>query len=299
MLLSYLAWSSLGILIVGLLSGVPLWVVAQDTNVVCQAQFDWMDNSRHQNPCLVAAYVQSVCSNGQWTVLSLSPGTHYAGPYADQANACECNSVTYNLVAACSICQNATWISWSSWTFNCSAIAFGYPEDIPSGTAIPNWAYQDVTTTDNFNVTLAQSVGDAPESTATKAQTTANGVSAGAVSASLTALPTVTPSPFSSKPSDVGAIAGGVVGGIVGLAALAALGIWFFKRGRRTISSPSPLMSQHDLSDGIDSAALKLYDPSDPSTFPPSSSPHSSVSFPVIMFPPDDSRGEYTGLPEL
>lgn len=100
---------------------------------------------------------------------------------------------------------------------------------------------------------------DAPESTATKAQTTANGVSAGAVSASLTALPTVTPSPFSSKPSDVGAIAGGVVGGIVGLAALAALGIWFFKRGRRTISSPSPLMSQHDLSDGIDSAALKLY----------------------------------------
>ena len=44
------------------------------------------------------------------TISPLPVGYHYIGPYVDDAQPCLCNSVTYNLMAACSICQNLTFI---------------------------------------------------------------------------------------------------------------------------------------------------------------------------------------------
>lgn len=34
-----------------------------------------------------------------------------------------------------------------------------YPDDVPAGTAIPNWAFLDVTTADTFNALAAQADG--------------------------------------------------------------------------------------------------------------------------------------------
>ncbi|KAI6131916.1 hypothetical protein EV401DRAFT_326465 [Pisolithus croceorrhizus] len=103
--------SSLVMLAIGLLSTCLPRATAQETSAVCLSQYDWMDNSKNQNPCLVAAYVQGVCWDGQFTVDALAPGTHYIGPYGDNANACTCNTVTYSLLRACSICQSRAYIS--------------------------------------------------------------------------------------------------------------------------------------------------------------------------------------------
>jgi hypothetical protein len=85
-----------------------------------------MDNSKNQNPCVVSAYLQGACNDGrtfvsyyvfhssnfqqEFTVDPLPTGTHYTGPYADEQNACQCSSVTYNSVSACGLCQNRTII---------------------------------------------------------------------------------------------------------------------------------------------------------------------------------------------
>ncbi|KIM62167.1 hypothetical protein SCLCIDRAFT_120554 [Scleroderma citrinum Foug A] len=325
MLPSNLRWTSLAILATGLLSMRPLWASAQQTTAVCMSQYDWMDNSKSQNPCLVAAYAQGACSGGQFTVDPLDANTHYVGPYVSEANPCECNSITYNLIAACSICQNRTYIAWSSWSTNCTTVYPGvYPENVPSGTAIPHWAYQDVTTSDDFNATLAQLTGDTPESTATKAQATATAVTSSALPASITSsgnAGTQSPSPSSSSKSNTGAIVGGAVGGVVVLGAIAAFITWFcIRRRRRQTKAPSAMYdgsapggtnSMYTTSPFTPSATQpKLYDPSDPTTFPASppsptihttpSTGYQNNSIHSNLYAAQGGRpGAYSGVPEL
>ncbi|KIM59977.1 hypothetical protein SCLCIDRAFT_1217234 [Scleroderma citrinum Foug A] len=240
-----------------------------------------MDNSKAQSPCLVAAYAQGVCSKGTFSVDPLLSTYHYLGPSVDAANSCECNSITYNLMAACSACQNGSYVNWSSWSTNCSTIYLVYPEEIPSGTAIPHWAYQDVSTSDRFNMTLAQLARDASESTAIKTQAITVAVPSNIPTASLTSggsqgtitqSPTsslsssststvpltsggsqetitqaLTSSPSSSPKSTTGAIMGGVVGGIVGgimegmFVGISAFIIWFCVRRCRQTKPPSAM----------------------------------------------------------
>ncbi|KIK92404.1 hypothetical protein PAXRUDRAFT_147406, partial [Paxillus rubicundulus Ve08.2h10] len=114
-----LCWSSLAILAISLLStGLPR-VAAQTSNVVCLSSFNWMDNSKGQNPCLITAYLQGACNSGQFEVDSLPSGSFYVGPTADEQNACQCSTLTYTTISACALCQNQTYLSWSSWDFNC------------------------------------------------------------------------------------------------------------------------------------------------------------------------------------
>ena len=169
------AWSLLVVLAVAAVAPRGA-VVAQSTDVSCLSSFGWvrffqfqdidpdpflrnnqMNNTKSQNPCLVAAYLQGACVGGgkhfsllhrpQWhnqflavyTVGSLPVDDYYIGPYVDEANGCECNTVTYSLVSACGDCQNRTFercviltrldftgcsfsASWSSWSYNCSTI---------------------------------------------------------------------------------------------------------------------------------------------------------------------------------
>ena len=65
----------------------------------------------------------------------------------------------------------------------------------------------------------------------------------------------------------------GVVGGVVGLTALAALGFFLKKRGERGNSNetlkPNPLAYNPAMTERV-YGPPKLYDPSDPSTFPSS-----------------------------
>ncbi|KAL4065518.1 hypothetical protein V8B97DRAFT_2025776 [Scleroderma yunnanense] len=282
-----LSWAPLATLATGLLS-IPLqWVSAQHSNVTCPPEYNWMNNSKGQSPCLIAAYVQSVCNYGSWTVDPLANYTHYI---VTNANPCQCSSVTYSLMAACSICQGRYYIAWSTWSINCSTVYLGvYPENIPSWTPVPHWAYQNVTvylvcssvflvfngnmqTSDFFNATVAQVVG-IPESTATQVTITAitsttptSSITGGAVSQ----FPTSSPS--SSSKSNIGAIVGGAIGGI-GLVANAAFITWFCIRHRR---QTKPLSARYGGTNSMYTAMKPFtpsatqpvpYDLSDPNTF--------------------------------
>ncbi|KAI6118853.1 hypothetical protein EV401DRAFT_1965650 [Pisolithus croceorrhizus] len=308
----HLGWSSLAILAAGLLSICPLRVTAQQTTVACPSQYNWMENSKGQNPCLVAAYVQGVCSGGLLMRCNLTPTTLVPTPTRQMP--CECNTVTYSLII--------TYIAWSSWSYNCSTDT---QRTFPPGTAVPHWAYQDVEPTDDFNVTVAQAVGDSPESTATAAQSTVTSIpTATSTAASLTAAPSssTTSSPQSaSKSSNTGAIVGGAVGGVVGLAAIVGLAAWLLLRRRRQVTPPNaldggappPATSSMYTGSNSFTAPLtqpKFYDPSDPSTFPASppsptiqTTPSNGYQNPSIhsaLYASQGGRpGGYSGAPEL
>lgn len=94
----------------------------------------------------------------------ISQGTNYLTPQRNSsAQKCECNTVMYRYLAnpcaypptanvewhslymACTACQNVTTQTWSYWQQYCSAVYIGYPQTIPTNTAVPNWAYLDYT----------------------------------------------------------------------------------------------------------------------------------------------------------
>ncbi|KAF8427665.1 hypothetical protein L210DRAFT_994990 [Boletus edulis BED1] len=168
----HLSFAILVILATALLLVGP--AVAQFTNAICLSSFDWMTNSKGQNPCLVSAYLVGACVAGGCIVDALHhPHDRYLGPTADEQNPCQCSSVTYNTTSACALCQNGTVVNWSRWSLNCSTLHPGvFSPGVPGGTAVPQWAFQDVTTSDRFSLKLAEVVGDTPESTATQAQST-------------------------------------------------------------------------------------------------------------------------------
>jgi len=252
------------------------------TNATCNStgSFDWAFNSLGQSPCLVAAYLGSVCSAGQFFVPALGPSQFYSGPNVENANDCRCNSVFYSTISACAACQGNEYLKWSSWYTNCSSVFVSeYPEDIPTGTKVPHWAYENVTIGDGaFNTTVAKAETSSPESTGTPKPT-------GTAPAS----PSNSPAASGSKPkkSHAGAIAGGVIGGLVGLAIVAGLIFWLIRR-RRTPKAPSSLvntlpgasnpMSYTSVTPFPTGAvqAPKLYNPSDPSTFPTTPSIYST-----------------------
>lgn len=262
-----------------------------------------MNNSLGQTPCLVTAYLGSPCSGGSYQIFPIPAGTQYLGPPLDGTNPCQCNSVIYSLTSACGVCQGLIPVTWSSWKTYCStAYTQLYPTTIPTGTAVPNWAYLDVVTGDIFNATAARLDGDLPESNATAPLTTTSTASLStSVPVSTTSTGSSTPT---SKSSDVGAIAGGVVGGIVGVGAITGLAAWFFIRRRRSRSAPpvafgdQPQMAQ----------PTRFYDPADPSTFPPplSSTMQTTTSSFNYQHPANSqgflqqSRpGQYNGVPEV
>jgi len=227
--------------------------------------------------------------------------TYYQGPTVAQANPCACSSVFYSLLSACADCQSGKLLTWSAFKVNCNTV---YPQifvrGIPSGTAVPHWAYQNVTVEDGFNSTLAQMQLDAPESTANAQPTT-------------TAPPSGSSNISSPKKSNAGAIAGGVVGGVVFLCLVFIAAFWFIRRRRRGVA-PSNLvpmpMGYHSSGEITTFSATqtpKLYNPADPSTFPssPSSgmynsarvhSPQASYSGNTVT---DQPRTQYSGAPEV
>ncbi|KAK7020458.1 hypothetical protein R3P38DRAFT_1214265 [Favolaschia claudopus] len=273
-----------------------------DTNATCSPSFAWAANSRGQSPCLVAAYLGSVCNNGLFFVPSLPDGSFYNGPTVAQANSCGCSSVFYSLLSACAACQSRNFQPWSSFDANCTTVDSQiFRGNIPSETAVPHWAYQNVSS-GSFNTTLAQLQLNAPESTA-NVQPTSTNLPGGSTS-----------TPTSKKKSNAGAIAGGVVGGIV-FVCLAGIATFWFLRRRRRSAAPSNLaatpMAYHSTGNTsitpftsfTASPPPKLYDPDDPSTFPSSSS---GLHNPARVNSPaysghtlTEPRTQYSGAPEV
>ncbi|KZV73406.1 hypothetical protein PENSPDRAFT_648941 [Peniophora sp. CONT] len=147
------------------------------------SSYNWTYNTLGQDPCVIAASLEGVCSNGTFTLPALSQGQHYTGPKAnatdpeDARDLCKCNTVTYSLISACTACQNSTWSTWDDWSYNCTAVWIDgeYPKSIPNETRVPAWAYLPVvksnlwSNSSAFNASLNNSM---PESTALARPTT-------------------------------------------------------------------------------------------------------------------------------
>jgi len=219
------------------------------TNVTCIPSFSWADNSLGQNPCLVAAYLQSQCTGTTFSMYSLQPGYYYIGPTNDTSTQtpCICSSPVYMLASACGACQNRTFIAWEVWHKNCPANLLQdegtYGEYIPSGTLVPRWAYLKPSDTHGyFYAAAAIAVGDTPESSGAPPSSTTSST-LGTTRLTTTSSPTSTSRSGGSgggSSAHVGAIVGGVVGGVVGLGLVVLLGLWLLRRHGRPSSSSSP-----------------------------------------------------------
>jgi len=266
------------IVIYGLISTASI-ASGQETTAECSAPGSgWSFNSLLQSPCLVTAYLASPCaSNGDYVVSSLNSTNFYLP--SNHGDICECNSVVYSLFSACAACQNALIGSWSVYRLTCSTVDGmdgHYPMQVPAGTAIPRWAYQQVFGTNRFNVTLAQAVGDMPENSSTSSTSSSS-------SMTQTINP---PASGDEKPSDTaghhtGAIVGGVIAG-VGALIIGACLIFFLLHRKNGSWDRFKMHRKPSGTGGFDTihtqtaasiVSPKHYDPDDPSTFPPPRSP--------------------------
>ncbi|KAH7924761.1 hypothetical protein BV22DRAFT_489581 [Leucogyrophana mollusca] len=129
--------------------------LAQEPEAMCNwgSSYGWAVNSLGQDPCMVAndlfSTVPGPCSDSNIVFQSLNGGIGYTGSaaLAFYANTCICNTVIYSLAAACSLCQGASLISWSTWTAYCAGTQTVYqkwPAAIPSSISIPLWAYMAI-----------------------------------------------------------------------------------------------------------------------------------------------------------
>ncbi|KAI0723521.1 hypothetical protein C8Q76DRAFT_398628 [Earliella scabrosa] len=270
---------------------------AQVSTAQCVDEFKWMINSKGQNPCLVAAYLDVPCSGSTNAIVQplQSPSMWYLGPLVQDD--CACNTVRYSLVEACERCQfssdNALHVlPWSGYSENCTSKSIsGYPNAIPPGTAVPAWAFLDVVTDDVLNMTEA----------AEKArEDTTN-----AAPSSLQSLTSDTDPSASMHPSTVAALVGGIVGGVLGVLLICALVFYLVLRQRKVAraayarASTGPptaiitgmpgngraleeLARKPTLGDIAASTNLQspdtlppsvIYNPDDPRTWPPGSPP--------------------------
>ncbi|KAI0293053.1 hypothetical protein BC826DRAFT_396914 [Russula brevipes] len=218
--------------------------------------FAWSFNSLAQSPCLVAAYLSGVCSNGSFVISALPPQYLYVNPSAQDI--CMCNTVTYNLFSACGACQSQSWILYSSWSQNCTSLATAgtFPGSIPAETRVPRWAYLDPTPRDNWNSTAAALAGDSPEvtgsvstvpTTVTVPITVPTTVLISVQSSqSTTPTPEASSAPHSSSSKTAG-IAGGVIGGVIGATLIAGIVTWCTVRRRRarSVRSAIDVSDQH------------------------------------------------------
>ncbi|KAF8487539.1 hypothetical protein JB92DRAFT_3130675 [Gautieria morchelliformis] len=296
------------LIILGFL-GTPLalQVAAQaTTSATCTTDL-WTFNKEAVSPCIVAAALQAACNNGRFMVPALPSGGQYSGPLKGEANSCSCSTVTYCMIAACAACQGKTTETWPTWKTNCSAdqVTVGwYPVPIPSGVGIPAWAYLNVSASNTWDAAAASALH-----VAGGVESYASGYSATATAAGATGS-----SPRQN--SKVTAIAGGVTAGLVGLSLIGGLIFLLFRRNKRKrhnapssqyIQSvqlggekfdpalayqhrlaPTPVPCHVNLAPGLRAPPLtKLYDPSDPSTFP---SPQEAISgFPGYSSPAPSS----------
>ncbi|KZS88826.1 hypothetical protein SISNIDRAFT_489852 [Sistotremastrum niveocremeum HHB9708] len=141
------------------------FVDARPTDALCaHSQLPWAFNSLNQSPCQVAANLGSLCEpTGTYQVPPLDPDEEYS---PGDNTPCECNTVFYSLLSACAACQGQSPGTWDVFSELCPSTNIGvFPHNIPSGTLIPHWAYEDVTDlpADTFDISLAQSLGDSPE----------------------------------------------------------------------------------------------------------------------------------------
>ncbi|KAF9068756.1 hypothetical protein BDP27DRAFT_768714 [Rhodocollybia butyracea] len=281
----------------------PVRAVIPNINVpACNPQFALPVNSLGQSACQVAGYLGIVCAP-TYSIPSILATQVYSNAIGLLDNNCTCSTVFYSALSACASCQGAGYLTWPAWSSNCSTVFDSvYPNPVPAGTAIPNWAFQSYSGADaTFNVTLAAVQGDLPESVGPSSTLPIVSTVTG-LGASGTSTPTPSSKGGSSK---AGAIAGGVVGGLA-FVSLLVVGAVFYRRRRRDNRFPGPILDGVDTMQTVptpfvipsSSPPPRVYDPSDPSTFPQSPLMQDTVSTAHYRSLSGSSVG-YSGMAEI
>ncbi|KAH7924759.1 hypothetical protein BV22DRAFT_1129580 [Leucogyrophana mollusca] len=314
---------------VGLLAGVAL---SQESGTSCDAKvpYGWMVNNYGQDPCMVAnALVEMTpapCGNTNIMFNRLSTGVGYVGttklPIED-ANTCICNTVLYSLACACSLCQNASLISWSEWSSNCPGdqiVNQNYPATIPTGTSIPPWAYMAVdgswnsveaqinaSTQANISTSLTSDQPGQPTTPPSGQSTSSDkpGQSVPSKSVQLTSSLSASSTSTSRKSaSHTGEVVGGVVGSVAFVSALAFVGFLFLRRSQKGAVKNAPesndlLATQPPtLVPPLQIRRPRPYDPDNPDTFPDRLEPTYSMQHDGNLLVSNTDVG-YTGIPEI
>ncbi|KAH9992119.1 hypothetical protein BJV77DRAFT_452982 [Russula vinacea] len=270
------------------------FALAQVSAPSCTSEsWQWTYNSAGQSPCTVTAYLMATCDGGQYNLPPLLPGLSYFGPTSiGAADLCYCNTVAYSLISACDACQGEQWLAWSEWMANCTKTLppSSFPNPIPSGIHVPQWALLDVTNENDWNANKSYAVGDSPElgpgsilgpsgvsvipSSTSRASSSGTPISA-----------TTTPSSSGGSGSNMTIIiAGSVAGSIVTIFIILGIFICLRRRSQPApavsagVGAPQPHVDEIPRPpDEITSApsslpdrpiTMRFYDPKDPTTFP-------------------------------
>ncbi|KAK0230038.1 hypothetical protein IW262DRAFT_1520625 [Armillaria fumosa] len=247
---------------------------AQSEAACTDSAYSWSFNSLKQSPCDIGRALGGVCIPN-FSIQALPSGYYYSGLGPGSERDCVCNTVYYSLLNVCAVCQGGYVSAWSDWDGNCTTTYQTFPANIPDDTAVPHYAYQSLLPNGTFN--FASAAVD------TGAEATHIASTGSSTSLSTPNFPSATPTPTSSSgsSSNTGAIVGGVVGGVVGFLILATL-IFFLLRRRRPgavaiigpiegdIPPPRSSFAGQSLTRSAYASTVynKVYDPSDPATFP-------------------------------
>ncbi|KAH9991382.1 hypothetical protein BJV77DRAFT_1150603 [Russula vinacea] len=239
--------------------------------------WDWTFNSLSQTPCTVLANMMATCNGGNFTVPSLSPRSRYSGPIDNESgDLCYCSTVGYSLFSACGGCQGQEWITWLEWVANCAKTLppMSFPNPVPSGIRVPQWALLDVTKEDCWNAKKSSIVGGSILGPSGVSDTPTS-----SSSASFTGSPT--PSPRKGGSPNTIAIAGVVIGSIAAISTVVT-SVFFYRRrpsqetpaihATAATSQPQlPLSDERTFAPSPLSRPpikMRLYDPNNPATFP-------------------------------
>jgi len=210
----------------------------------CIDGYSWMDDSQGYSPCLTAAYVEGACTGNTYTQPVLTSGYSYLLPNSSNANACYCSWSSYNLMMACTLCQevnNTIVWNWPQWASGCTTnqswtqeyFPSGYP--LAGGASIPYWATTNPSTWqyEMFNIPDANATYQKNSSSITPSASLEPLSSSSGLSPSSSgsgSSPSSSSSSSSSKSTDVGAIVGGTIGGAAALLFLVIAAYLLYKR---------------------------------------------------------------------
>jgi len=186
-----------------------------------------MDNAANISPCQVVAQLNAICNSGTWSIPVLNASFTYDNPTVVNrtVSLCTCSWASYNLISACTACQQGDLgykiAEWSVYSSECNGKLSNsyFPANItiPQDTTIPFWAGTNPTTWPNgkFDVSSAQTTANEHHKDLTNSVT----------------------APKKSK--NIGAIVGGVIGGLVVIGAAIAVAFYILRRQTKPVQPGS------------------------------------------------------------